>query len=519
MPAYPTHTLFSHMALVALVESRHPLAGVAQAHASTFRIAGIAGCDIQCMPYQVCRNCDAPYRHNQRENRVCLVCGEPALEEFSVPLPNGSRIKRVDIERDLYRNTHLVLGRRPRAYGVAPNTPAGPPDQPFPPQVVRHLANVLRDAEKIAGPEKQTSAYLAFTLGWFTHVVSDAIFKGVYPHAVQVQFFGKQYDMEMLPAAEALTMTDISHDFGVHWPTWHDELLHGHPDGGALRHLAMGNPAERYDPEYWTEEFGEPNPEIGLILDAVQPVNRTWLHRMYRTPDYSAPTPRLDQRDLRDRARWTFNGLDLGQLRAYAIGTGWYDCFLKGIQIYLRVIDDAVQLVGENLVIPTPAGSNAHLDEPPRSAGPLSPSFPSYDLWSDILAETLRERSHPADWGSQLNITAEASAVLHAVARRPVAIILPERFTDYQKQIADVLISKWRIQPRPDAPLKIVIGPPTFHSEPEGSICHEEILRLKYDTGLAAIATYDPDAHGLHLVGLSDFGDQKLLDWLATRAP
>ena len=141
MPAYPTHTLFSHMALLALQDARHPLAGAAHEHAGLFRVAGIAGCDIQCMPYQLCRNCQAPYRHNQKEKRTCLVCGKESLDDFSFAVRSGRRLRRVDVERDYYRHTHLVLGRY-AGYGVDPKTPSGPPEQPFPEQVKIGRAHV-----------------------------------------------------------------------------------------------------------------------------------------------------------------------------------------------------------------------------------------------------------------------------------------------------------------------------------------------------------------------------------------
>src|SRR5687768_5861426 len=109
MPAYPTHTFFSHLALQALIDERHPLAMAAERHAALFRIAGIAGCDIQCMPYQVCDHCDAPYRHDQKQNRTCLACKRAALKDFSFKVSDGRRLTRRDVERDLYANTHLVL--------------------------------------------------------------------------------------------------------------------------------------------------------------------------------------------------------------------------------------------------------------------------------------------------------------------------------------------------------------------------------------------------------------------------
>jgi hypothetical protein len=488
------------MALLALSDAQHPLAGVAHQHEAMFRVAGIAGCDIQCMPYHVCKECDAPYRHDQRESRRCLVCGNHALERFSFRVSDGRRLTRVDVERDYYRNTHLVLGRRaPAGYGVDPKAGSGPPEQPFPQQVVRHLANVLRDAEKIP-PRKQRTNFLAFTLGWFSHVVSDAMFKGVYPQSVRVRFFGHQYNMAMLPAAETLTMTDLAYDFGVHWPTWHRQLLNDESDGGALRHLAMGNDASRYDRAYWTIDFGKPDAAIGRVIDALRPLNRTWFHRMYLTPDYTAPSPRLDQRKLGARADWTFSGRDLGQVRAYAIATGWYETFIKGIDIYLRIVDEATRL----------AGTHKNTFAPPASRPQVG-----WTLWRNVVEEAIAAE-RPPDWGSRLNIDPNAISAFTQLQSRAANVLLPEPATDYQKQIAAVLQSMPKS--RSNADVKLIIGPPAFNQHAAAFLCREDILRLKYDRGLAGLVKFNPEARVLHLVGLSDFGDKKLLEWLTSIA-
>lgn len=497
VPAYPTHTLFSHMALLALCEAGHPFAAVAQQRAAMFRIAGIAGCDVQCMPYQVCQNCDAPYRHNQGANRKCLVCGKETLEDFHFTVSDGRRLTRVDVERHYYRNTHLVLGRRTAAgYGVDPRVESGPAEQPFPPQVVQHLANMLRDAEKVGAAKRDN--FLAFTLGWFSHVVSDALFKGLYPQSVRVNFFGHQYNMAMLPAAESLTMTDISYDFGVHWPSWREQLLNDEPDGGALRHLAMGNPPDLYDPAHWTPNFGKPDAAIGRVMDAVRPLNRKWFYEMYFTPDYTAPTPRLDARQFADRAGWKFNARDLGQVRSYAISTGWYETFIKGIDIYLCIVTEATR--------------QAAL-APANGASKHSATL-SWGLWRSIVEEAARQPERAPDWGSRLNIDDQAIAVLQKLRRQAVKLVLPDPATDYQQQIADTLLKTFRLTPKDQAEFTLLIGPPVFNVHAAPLLCREDMLRLKYGSGLAGLVKFNAGRRVLHLVGLSDFGDGKLIAWL-----
>jgi hypothetical protein len=506
VPAYPTHSFFSHLALQALIDARHPLAGAASRHEALFRIAGIAGCDIQCMPYQVCTHCEAPYRHDQKENRTCLVCHREALKDFSFKVSDGRKLTRRDVERDLYGNTHLVLYRQYQGYGVPRNVAAGSAEQPFPNQVIRHLANTLRDAEKVAG-RKRAENYLAFTLGWFSHVVSDAIFKGVYPHAAKVNFFGEQYGMKMLPAAETLTMTDISHDFGVSWPAWHEQLPRAETDGGALKHLTMGDPAERYDEQYWTAEFGKPDPAIGRVVDAVQPLNRKWFRQMYVQPDYSAPSPRLDAAPLSTRATWKFGtgSLDLGQLHHYALTTGWYDSFVKGVAIYLRVVEASTQL----------ANIKASADSrPPESA---RAGLPSWTLWQGIVSESLRSPApREPDFGSRLDIDPQAAPFLRSLRNRSVRIVLGPESTDYQQSLANALRRTLGVRSSSRASIVIVVGPASFNPAARELLCIEDTLRFKYIHGCAGVIRVSAAGEAVLLAGLSDFGDHLIAKWLRT---
>lgn len=494
MPAYPTHSFFSHLALQALIDSHHPLAGFAQSNAALFRIAGIAGADIQCMPYQICRHCRSPYRHDQKSNNICLVCQQPGLEDFHFRVRDGRTLTRRDIEENLYANTHLVLYRNYHGYGVPRSRihAAASVDHPFPAQVVNHLANCLRDAPKVAG--RKMDRYLTFILGWFSHVVSDALFKGVYPQAVRINFFGNQYHMDMLPAAETLTLTDLARDFGVDWPVWHAELLRGGSDGGALRHLAMGNPPEKYDPAFWTEEFGRPDERIGRTIDALPEINRRWFHAMYTQPDYSAPTPALDQLSWNDLASARFHNLDLGQIRRAALKAGWHAAFIKAVDIYLRVVNEATGKAG--LPFNRPVVKRA-------------PHQTSFQLWRSILEEA---DPTAAEWGSLVRVESDALSWIAEWRDKPVRIISGSLATNYQKELSSLLKHKFRKQGKRGARATVLLGTPHYHSAPSPSLCVEESLRLKYEQGLAAFVRAESEQ--LFLCGFSDFGDARLLDWL-----
>ena len=496
MPAYPTHTLFSHLCLQALSEEKHPWAGVAQHNAALFRVAGIAGADIQCMPYQICENCQTPYRHDRVPKSACLICGAATLNEFSFRTRTGQQITRRYIEEHLYGNTHLVLYRKFGGYGVPREKihESSNPDQPFPDQVVEHLANCFRDSRRVK--PSQFENYIAFILGWFSHVVSDAVFKGVYPHSVRVNFFGHQYNMEMLPAAETLTVTDIAHDFGVHWPSWHEELLTNHNDGGALKHLTMGNPPEKYSSSYWKSEFGRPDPAIGDIVEAVPPLNYRWFYRMYTQPDYSAPTPLLDRIPwhLRSEARFGTENLNLGQLRRYAKATGWYEAFIKGVAIYLRIVNEASKR----------AKISGSTVQTKRNSG-----IPSFSLWSSVVQEALAES---LDWGSEIRVDPESFAWIRAAETKGAVVAGGAKNTDYQQQIIDLARANLKkSRSRVKSKRVVLIGSPQFNRKAEAFLCVEDSLRLKYDAGLAGIVSIFGNT--LVIAGFSDFGDHKLVKW------
>lgn len=470
MPAYPTHVLFAQMALQALADSEHPLAGLAQQHRALFRVASIAGCDVQCMPYQTCRQCGALYRHDQQDSRKCLVCGgDNVLEQFTLTTRRGRTICRREVEHDLYGNTHLVLYRKYRGYGVAdPRGKAQGPEQPFPQQVVNHLAFCLMDADRVAGRGELRERYLAFLLGWFAHVISDAIFKGVYPHAASISFFGQQYGMEMMPAAETLMLTDISHDFGMDWNQAMRELLDEHSDGGALRHLAMGDPKESYGPQ-WTPEHGEPDERIGDIMDKLWQTSPKYFHRMYTQPDYSAASPALDQRDPARRADWRFGAaqMNLGQLRRYAMGTGWYQALIASLNIYLRAVNEAGRMAGYG-----PANRNG------LGQGLLQ-------QWAAAVQQAAK-RAHelPQDWGSMIEV---------------------------QRSAAE-LLSRWRTE-QVDAQQHVIRQPPIPRQTPPDPIAYETYLQAKYRRGLAGMVQISTGCDALRLAPMSDFGEKRLSEW------
>lgn len=504
MPAFPTHTLFAHMALDALIAARHPLAGVAARRAAVLRVAATVGCDIQCMPYQTCQGCEAWYRHDRKSDRKCLVCGEEALADYFVDIRDGRRLKRTDIERDYYRHTHLVLGHD-RGYGVDPKTAPGPEEQPFPQQVVDHLTFCLKDAERAAVPRGQTENYVAFLLGWMTHVVSDALFKGCYRHAARIDFFGHQYAMAMLPAAETLSMTDISYDFGASWPTWRADLLDAERDGGALRHLTMGNPPELYGP-HWTAAHGRPDPAVGRVIDAVAPINRQSFHQMYTQPDYRAATPRLDPKPAdRTKERFGPDELDLGRLRRYAMETGFYETYVKGVEIYLRIVHEAAARTGYDRpsVVSRPQGAVG------------------WQGWQEgVLAAVGHVGEYPHDWGGRLDLHADTCAVLRRLQGKRVKIELGPQATDYQRRLAQVLADSWQVRPDPGASHRVLIGPPAYHPAAIALLGVDEAIALKYQDGLAGLTRVSTAGRYavLLIAGLSDFGDQQLIEWLQGQA-
>jgi hypothetical protein len=132
--------------------------------------------------------------------------------------------------------------------------------------------------------------------------------------------------------------------------------------------------------------------------------------------------------------------------------------------------------------------------------------------------EAAAERKPEADWGSRLQIGAEVLPVLRQIGGKSANLVFPAPATDYQQSVGKVLQNVWSVKPQPTADVTVMIGPPAFNASARPLLCREDMLRLKYDSGLAGLIKWTEQSRVLHITGLSDFGDRKLAAWLTWNA-
>jgi hypothetical protein len=193
--------------------------------------------------------------------------------------------------------------------------------------------------------------------------------------------------------------------------------------------------------------------------------------------------------------------MNFGELRSYAIGTGWYETFIRGAEIYLRIVTEAARAAGYD------KGHAPALAEQCTSIG--------FGLWREIILSATAAKEREKVWGSQLSISAEANAALRKLKGVPTRVVLGVSATDHQRALATSLRRVLGLVDDPKGSVILLIGPPAFNPESKVVLCQEDVVRLKYEKGLAGLAQVLVAEERLVVLvaGLSDFGDGQLAKW------
>ena len=339
MPAFPIHTLFGYLVGKGLKESGHPISEALHEEQFLFLQACTVGADMQLMPYFVCDQCGNPTRftgphfsykmdrNDSFDGMQCPSCHDGVYKPFVLEVPGWGTTDRVHMEAHFFRRTHLLLGKY-LGFGVHPDVLAGPADQPFPPSVRERLVEVWRMINQIGNRDGKRSKRLAFMAGWFAHVISDSLFKGKYPHACKIDFYGTHYGSVMNAPSEALAYWLAEECYGVDLQTWWQEVPKPWDDGGALALIA--------------DNGGDLSP----VFHAVRPVNAAYLVCVYGHPEYAVhPSPGEDAFDKADYRshRYGPKNHTLEQIHTYAKQNGFLDTLFKGVEIHNRLMTEAAE--------------------------------------------------------------------------------------------------------------------------------------------------------------------------------
>jgi hypothetical protein len=139
-----------------------------------------------------------------------------------------------------------------------------------------------------------------------------------------------------------------------------------------------------------------------------------------------------------------------------------------------------------------------------------------WKLWQRIVAEAIATQTYPEEgWGSRLEVDPDAVEWLRQTSGGRVNIVLAARPSRLQQTLAETCARRFKLRRSSGASRTIVIGPPAFCPAAGEVLCTEDVLRLKYDQGLAGLVRLYPADERLLITGFSDFGDDQLGAWLA----
>jgi len=476
--AYPTHIFISYLTAKSLEEKNQDLSKIINAKLPSFLAGGYLGADFQLMPYGVCPKCKEFFR------APLFRCpyDDEVLEEFLIE-DKIKQYTRVEIEENrgfLYIRSHLM-------------------DANTPPKIFQWAANCIYDAANldIGIPEKIYDG-IAFTAGWFSHVISDAYGKG-WLHNTPIKIFNIQYGSDNLPAIENLVVTWYSYDFGINWESLNQKIINDSDDNMMRPHYMLLDSIEKY--KEWKGFSLNTRPDLKNLIETLEPINRRYAIPMYFPFTYSiSPSPKGDPQKWLD---FDFKGFKNEDIFNYSLSTG----LLKAFCVMADDTANVLKISQEIKPIKINSLENIEL------------SGPDFSLWKDIVT-----KSYSRDSRKGLKVDIPRGIEPSKVFNKDTSIIIGKKSRKLQKEIANKIseelessritydVDEIDIMPKN----YILIGNPAFNSFTKLFISYKDYLELKYIEGYEGyILLLDNPKYSnykvLLIIGFSDYGDRSIL--------
>ena len=204
------HMTYAILASEAAARRRLPVTALTREHHASYLAGAYLGCDIQTLPASVCRDTGEEVGYGAGHLERSPMTGGPTTRW--VLSFDGEDYSPQTIHDMFYGRSHLALGWH-----------AGESDRTLEWEALPdYFAAVREDVGELHGGSQRQ---IAFVLGWITHVIGDALIKGVQP-GVDLHLLDGRYTPRNRPIQDLVSYHVVGREeLGLNWPRLMNALV------------------------------------------------------------------------------------------------------------------------------------------------------------------------------------------------------------------------------------------------------------------------------------------------------
>ena len=257
------HVMYAMLGAKAAEQRSLPIAPLLRRHEASYLCGAYLGADIQTLPNGTDVETGLPFGYGTLPPSVTERNGRP-IHPYELVHEEKTYSSRTVTDL-FYGRSHLTLG-----WTAADLSLTVPWDH-----LPDYAAAVIADVPRIHGPGERP---IAFLFGWITHIVGDALIKGI-RSGLSMKLLNGLYTPENRPIQDLVTYHEIGiKELGLNWPNLLHDMSTAPAESIQSHYMRIseqeGHLAERY-PIGWL-------PEQGGLLAALLKANRWYFPHWVR---------------------------------------------------------------------------------------------------------------------------------------------------------------------------------------------------------------------------------------------
>ncbi|MBT3267787.1 hypothetical protein HN371_11565 [Candidatus Poribacteria bacterium] len=236
------HMTYAILASEAAARRELRVAALIRRHYASYLAGAYLGCDIQTLPASVCEDTGGEVGYGAGHLERSPITGG-ATRRWTLEL-GGNHYSPHTIYEVFYGRSHLTFGwSQGEAHRALPWD-----DLPG------YFSAVLADVDGLFDSDERP---LAYVLGWITHVIGDALIKGV-QSGIDLHLLDGRYTPRNRPIQDLISFHEVGREeLGLDWERLMGDLVNTPVEPIQLHYMRVSKPRGRLaelHPDAWTPE-------------------------------------------------------------------------------------------------------------------------------------------------------------------------------------------------------------------------------------------------------------------------